>query len=76
MRFHVTTHFASRLAERGISIEDAKETVLHPDNVEYQRSGTHGGKVRLFRRLQSRVLAVVAETKNDEAWLATAYYED
>ena len=53
-------------------------TVNYPQNkISIGTVGAHGGKRWKFKKTeQGRTLVVVAEVKNKDCWLATAYYED
>jgi hypothetical protein len=77
VKFHVTKHFALRLAERDISIEFAKSVVIYSQETSVLRRGRHKGTVKKYRKtVDGRTLVVVAEMKSKECWFLTAYYED
>jgi len=77
LKFHVTRHGAHRLAEREISLENVKCVVSYPDDEKRLQPGRNGGILWRFTKvLGDRKMAVVAEIKNNDCWLATAYYED
>lgn len=75
--FHTSKHFCQRLADREITLEECKQTVLRPDYQSVVR-GTpmHGGKTKLFQKqTRKRNLIVVAEVRNNDVWLVTTYFE-
>ena len=77
LKFHVTRHFALRLAERGLSAECVKNVVHYATDVRHLRTGQNGGKVAMYRKaVEAKTLAVVAEIRNGNCWLLTAYYEN
>jgi hypothetical protein len=54
-------------------------TINEPNSIlkTPSRKGNHGGFIWLFfRAFGSRILVVVAETKNNECWIITGYWED
>jgi Domain of unknown function (DUF4258) len=76
LKFHVSNHFAIRIAERGISCESAKDVVKYADSEKKLQKGNHGGNLCIFTKsVEGSKLIVVAEIKNNECWLTTAYYE-
>ena len=77
LKFHVSRHMALRLAERKISLEYVKTVV------RYATMKRNCSKARIVARLNAlqkadgnRILTVIAEIKQNDCWLATAYYED
>jgi hypothetical protein len=45
--------------------------------MRFLKKGTHGGKLSRFRKTsRGKTLVVIAEIRNRECWIATAYYED
>ena len=69
-------HFARRIAERVVSVEEAKAVVKYNDQKQKQYAGEHKGTVFRFSKTADGVtLIVVAEVKNNECWLITAFYE-
>jgi hypothetical protein len=77
LKFHISKHFAQRLADRNISCEDAKDVVKYADGEKKLKEGKNGGILKSFTKtVGGRRLTVVAELKNNECWLATAYYEN
>jgi hypothetical protein len=76
-KFHETFHLSARAAERGLSVEQAMETVKAPSSVvkNPRNKGNHGGLIRLFfRSYGSKVLVVVAEVRKHECWIITGYW--
>jgi hypothetical protein len=74
--FHVTKHFALRLAERNLSLENVKNVIYYSDRKQELRTGHHGGKIfKYFKTVDDKTLAVVAEIRRNDCWIATAYYE-
>ena len=49
--------------------------VCYADEEKRLRNGDHGGIVYKFKKTDSRALIVIAEIRNNNCWLATAYYE-
>lgn len=78
LKFHVSRHMAVRMAERGVSLEHAKNVVHYGDAQDKpDQRGLNGGKVKIFTKVDGvRKLVVVAELKNNDCWLMTSYYED
>ena len=76
LKFHISKHFALRVAERGLSIEHIKNVVNYSREAEDLNVGKNGGKLKKFRKSNGRTIIVIAEIKNQDCWLATAYYED
>lgn len=77
--FHDTAHAEKRARERGFTLEEAMVTVNEPSSIlkTPPRRGNQGGMIWLFfRKFASRVLVVVAETKNHECWILTGYWEE
>jgi hypothetical protein len=76
LKFHISHHFAQRTAERGISVESAKDVVKYADEEKKLQPGHHRGTMKSFTKtVAGRKLTVIAELKNNECWLATTYYE-
>lgn len=77
LKFHVSKHFAQRLVDRSIICEHAKDVVKYADEEKKLQPGNHGGNLMSFTRIvNGRRLTVIGELKNNECWLATAYYEN
>jgi hypothetical protein len=75
-KFHITPHFARRVSERSVSVEEAKAVVKYCDHKQKQYIGEHKGIVfRFSKTVEGVKLCVVAELKNDECWLITGFYE-
>ena len=78
-RFHDTAHVEKRARERGFTVEQAMLSINDPASIlkTPPRKGNHGGLIWLFfRRFESRILIVVAETKDNECWIITGYWEE
>lgn len=68
---------ALRLAERKISLEYVKTVVRYANDEKKLQQGTHSGALKRFTKSDgNRILTVIAEIKQNDCWLATAYYED
>ncbi len=50
-KFHLTKHFALRMAERSLSLEHAKNVIHYPDAKRELRRGQHGVKFLSFAKL-------------------------
>ena len=77
-KIYDTVHLEKRVRERGFTVDQAILTVNAPDSIlkTPPRRGNHGGMIWLFfRQFDSKLLVVVAETKNDECWLITGYWD-
>jgi hypothetical protein len=77
-RFHDTAHMSKRSIERDFTLEQALETINSPSNIlkHPPRRGNHGGLIWLFFKAYGRkVLVIVAETKKNECWLITGYWQ-
>ena len=73
----MSRHFAQRIAERSISAEHAKDVVKYAEQEKKLQRGQNGGILKSFTKsVDGRKLTVIAELKNNECWLATAYYEN
>jgi hypothetical protein len=73
----LSRHFAQRIAERGVSAEYAKDVVKYAEEEKKLQPGQNGGTLKSFTKtVDGRKLTVIAELKNNECWLATAYYEN
>ena len=66
---------AQRMAERGISLEDAKNVVCYASKEKRLQKGPNGGILSKFKKTDGKTLVVLAEIRNNNCWLATAYYE-
>ena len=67
-QFHDTSHVAKRARERRFTDKPAR--ILKTPT----RRGNHGGTIWLFfRAFGNRILVAVAEVKNNECWIITAY---
>jgi hypothetical protein len=76
LKFHVTRHCALRLSERSVLLEHVKNVVNYADEEKRLQHGANGGILKRFTKTDGgRKLTVIAEIKNNECWLATAYYE-
>jgi hypothetical protein len=76
LKFHITKHFAHRLVERQISAENVKTVINYADEETKLQKGRNGGSlIRFTKSIGNRKLVAVAEIKNNDCWLATAYYE-
>jgi hypothetical protein len=74
--FDFSTHAKRRIAERRLSPEQMKDVVKYPDHKQSQYRGEHGGVVyRFAKTLGGRRLTVVAETKKEQCWILTGFYE-
>ena len=74
-----TVHRGKRAQQRGFTFNQALLTINEPGSILKTplRRGNHGGMIWLFfRRFGAKVLVVVAETKNDECWLITGYWDE
>ncbi|MGD0745606.1 MAG: hypothetical protein ABSA45_10665 [Verrucomicrobiota bacterium] len=68
---------ALRLAERKISLEYVKNVVRYATDEKKLQQGTHSGALKRFTKSDgNRILTVIGEIKQNDCWLATAYYED
>jgi hypothetical protein len=77
MRFHTTKHGSFRVMERELSFEHAKNVVKYGTEKTVMRPGVHGGAIYRFKKTDDGLtLVVVAEVKNNECWIMTAYYEN
>ena len=81
MRYKIydTAHLASRARQRGFTFEQVLLTINEPGSIlkTPPRRGNHGGMIWLFfRKFGARNLVAVAETKNDECWLITGYWDE
>lgn len=77
--FHDTSHVAKRARERRFTVEQAILTIDHPGHIlkTPPRRGNHGGMIWLFSRaFGNRILIAVAEVKNNECWIITAYWHE
>ena len=78
-KFHDTSHVAKRARERGFSVKQAMLAIDQPASIlkTPPRRGNHGGMIWLFfRAFGNRILVAVAEVKNNECWIITAYWEE
>ena len=65
------------MVDRNISSENAKNVVKYADEEKKLQNGQNGGILKSFTKtVDGRKLTVIAELKNNECWLATAYYEN
>lgn len=77
LRFHNTHHVLIRQTEREFSLENVKSVVQMPHGKTQIGAGMHGGKRWKFKKtVEGRTLVAVAEIRNNDCWLLTAYYED
>jgi hypothetical protein len=73
-QFHDTTHARARSRERDLPLELMKTIVNHHDSKMQQYRGDHGGFVFKFKRkIDGRMLAVIAEVKHNECWLISGF---
>jgi len=75
LKFHISKHMAQRAVDRELSLEAVKDVVCYADEEKRLRNGDNGGIVYKFKKTDSRALVVIAEIRNNNCWLATAYYE-
>lgn len=62
---------------RHLSLNDVELAVENPDRREYQRRGSHNGMVhKYFKIIGGRTLTVCAETRKDNCWILTAFYDN
>jgi hypothetical protein len=74
--FNCSTHAMLRIAERGLSLDAMKDVIKYHDSKQLQYRGEHGGMVfRFAKTVDGRKLTVVAETKKQECWILTGFYE-
>jgi hypothetical protein len=74
LKFHQTAHSKLRQAERRLSLENIKNVVQYPDRKRRQYKGYRGGWVHTFEKtVDGTTLKVVAEIRNQDCWLITAY---
>jgi hypothetical protein len=69
VQLHFTAHAQKRAEERGISLDEMKAVIKYAQKGRL-RAGVHGGTVYKFVRAS---LVVVAEIKESECWVITAY---
>lgn len=77
--FHDTSHVSKRARERRFTVAQAMLTIDQPTRIlkTPPRRGNHGGMIWLFfRAFGNRILVAVAELKNNECWIITAYWEE
>lgn len=77
-RIQNTAHAESRARERGFTLEQAALTVNEPGSIlkTPPRRGNQGGFIWMFfRAFEGKMLVIVAETKNDECWIITGYWD-
>ena len=74
---HDTAHVGKRARERDFTTEQAIIAINEPGILKTPpRVGNHGGMIWLFsRQFGNRILIAVAEVKNHECWLITAYWQ-
>lgn len=76
LKFHISRHCALRLSERSIMLECVKNVVCYAEQEKRLQSGSNGGVLKMFTKTDAgRKLIVIAEIKNSNCWLTTAYYE-
>ena len=76
LRFHNTHHVLIRQTEREFSLENVKAVICAPHQKTRIGQGMHGGRRWKFKKtVDDRTLVVVAEIRNTDCWLLTAYYE-
>ncbi len=74
-----TPHMLRNAHERRFTVEQAMLTIDKPARIlkTPPRRGNHGGTIWLFfRAFGNRILVAVAEVKNNECWIITAYWEE
>jgi hypothetical protein len=60
-----------------LSCEQAKDVVKYADEEKRLQRGNNKGFLTSFTKtIDGRKLTVIAELKNNDCWLATAYYEN
>lgn len=70
-----TGHIWHRRAERRISDELIRETILNPDSERQQRQGEHGGIVWKFeKQWEAQRLRVIAELHKETCYTITAFW--
>lgn len=75
-RFHSSRHEALRVVERALSLENMKNVIRYPDRSADLKRGKKGGIVKKFwKTVDQRTLVVVAEIKDTDCWIITAYHE-
>jgi uncharacterized DUF497 family protein len=76
-RLEVTPHALDRLAERGVKMEQIKETIDNPTSRETARPNAKTGKDRnkYIRKFEHKRLCVVAEEHNTKVVVITAYWK-
>lgn len=77
MNFHHTVHSRMRQRQRSITQEQVEEVVLTGQRkmLTTQR-GEHSGILRKhWKIVDGRKLLVIAETKGDDCYVLTEYYE-
>jgi len=77
-RFHNSFHAIQRVDLRNLSLEDIKNVVRYPGKQRRTKTQPHhGGHVVVFEKtVDGRTLKVVAEIKDSDCWLITAYESD
>lgn len=75
LRFHNTAHILQREDLRNLSSESIKNVVNYPTTKKLVcPRGRHRGKVYTFEKcVDGTTLKVVAEIRNSDCWLMTAY---
>jgi hypothetical protein len=69
-------HVLIHQTEREFSLENVKAVICASDRKTRIGRGMHGGQRWKFKKtVDGRRLAVVAEIRNTDCWLLTAYYE-
>jgi hypothetical protein len=79
MRFMTPPTSRNALGSAAFRVEQAMLTIDQPGSILKTpvRKGNHGGFIWLFfRAFESRILVVVAETKGNECWIITGYWEE
>jgi hypothetical protein len=75
-RFNHDPHFIQRVALRDISTEECKALVRSGSGKKLVGKGFHATRYTFEKTVDETTLFVVAEIKNNECWLITAYYKD
>lgn len=72
--FHVTGHVLIRIAERGLSLDQLKQVVSHPDRKRQQYKGDNGGFVYKFEKeIEGEMMVAIAEVKAVDCWLISGW---
>jgi len=76
-KLHFLRHFMQRQSQRKFTDDQAKRVIDDPEKKTRQRSGHWGGTVYVMEKhVDGKKLVVVAELRDNEAYLITAYFPD